>query len=148
MGLTKATTPITLDDVEYQLTPLSILDIESIDNWLRARIIKASAEAITDMPQEIADMVLQSAMRAASKVTILRPDGIQQMLNPLGIAKLFHVSLVHEHPDLELSKLVKIMSDPVKMKKAYTEWASVNNVSNKSDGPSKDVNASPDPTTA
>lgn len=150
MALTQAVTPITLDGKEYQLQSLTVKDIEEIDNWLRAKVIRAAAEATVGMDAVLAERVINTAVNNSGRVSMLLPTGIQQLLNPAGMAKMFHVSLVKNHPDLQYDDLVAIMSDPDKMKSAYTQWAAVNNVksSDKKADSSKHPTNSSDPTPA
>lgn len=151
MPVTKATYPITLGDQEFNLTPLSIKDIETIDNWLRKKVIRSAAEASSEVDDPaLSARIMDSAMSKAASISMLTPSGMSSLMTPLGIAKIFHVSLIKEHPDLTLEDIASLVSKPGAMDSAFQEFQAANDMGAASgtDEPGPAGDHSPDPTKA
>lgn len=110
--MTAAAVPIQIGGQEYLMSPLTDQDISEIDEWLRARVIRAAMQAIPGNAEAGArDAALAQAMKVAMTISWVSGDGPKMMSSVDGIARILWQSLKHRHPKVVYEELRAQMFD-------------------------------------
>jgi hypothetical protein len=112
--MTAASIPITFKDgTTYQFSPLTDKSIDEIDEWIQAKVIETARNSLKpDTPQAEREETLRIAMQESQKVSFLNDDGLTLLATIPGMTYLCWISLRKEHPEVKLSDLRDILSDP------------------------------------
>jgi hypothetical protein len=96
---TAAPVPFDMGNAEYLLSPLSAGDISELDNWLRARMVRAARESLPD--DATADQrreTIGAAVLATAGVCLLSDLCASVMATPDGLARVIWQSVKRNHP--------------------------------------------------
>lgn len=111
--------PVTLDGKEYRFSPITLIDIEELDNWVRkeymTRVFKAIPEGAT---KEDKDHAMEIAQKTAINLTWLSGQGAVFIASHRGMLKVAQLGLCKNHPELTEDRLRDIL---VKDKNAIRE---------------------------
>ena len=87
-NITHAGRTLTIDDVEYELSPIKLEDLEYMDIWIMSRVMEASRLSLPpDIDESMRNAVLQAAATAALRASVFDSDGLGQLMRPLGAAR-------------------------------------------------------------
>lgn len=97
---TGAAVPVTINGVEYFMTPLSDENYEELDNWVRMRIVSIARASYTpDMRQADRDELMRQALESAASAVWASDLGARLTRTKDGIAKYLSVGLRVRHPE-------------------------------------------------
>jgi hypothetical protein len=124
--------PIVFNDGStYQFSPLTDKDLDELDEWMQSRLIEAARRSLSkSASQEERDETLRVAMREATKLTFLSPDGARMIATLPGMTHLCYLSLRKCHPDVDEPSLHKLLSDPENLSILNEKFDRANHVSN------------------
>jgi hypothetical protein len=110
--------PVTLGGKEYRFSPLTLIDIEELDNWVRkeymTRVYSAIPDDATDKDR---DQAMRIAQDKAVNLTWLSGQGAVFIASHRGMTKIAQLSLSKTHPELTVEKLRDLLaSDPNAMR--------------------------------
>ncbi len=98
---TAASVPFDMGSVEYQLSPLTDRDISELDNWLRARMVRAARESLPDdATPEQRQETIGAAVVATAGVCLLSDLCASVMATPDGLARVIWQSVKRNHPGI------------------------------------------------
>lgn len=98
---TAAPVPFDMGSVEFQLSPLTDRDISELDNWLRARMVRAARESLPDdATPEQRQETIGAAVVATAGVCLLSDLCASVMATPDGLARVIWQSVKRNHPGL------------------------------------------------
>ena len=97
-AVTAAPVPINLGGTEYLVSPLTDKDLVSLDEYIRHIHIKTAVDSCKNMPQEIADKALSMAVKQASSMTFMSPEGAGLIKSVAGVARILWLGIKHNHP--------------------------------------------------
>ncbi len=96
-----APVPVTVEGQEYQVAPLTDLDYEELDNWVRMRILSLARASLTPaMSAAQRDETMRQALETAAGATFVGPLGHRLLSTIDGQAAFLLLSLRHQHPAL------------------------------------------------
>lgn len=125
--VTGASFPITLGGAEYHMSPLSDIDIEELNNWLRSRFIQMARDSLPEnASQQQVDDTLRVAMQTAHDMSWMTGAGAKQMSHPDGIARLLWQSLRKRHPDLTHAQVRALIVSPATIASVMATFDHVN----------------------
>jgi hypothetical protein len=111
--------PVTLDGKEYRFAPITLIDIEELDNWVRkeymTRVFNAIPEGVTKADR---DHAMEIAQAKAVNLTWLSGQGAVFIASHRGMLKVAQLGLSKNHPELTEERLREIL---VKDKTAIRE---------------------------
>ena len=111
---TAAPVPFPLGGKEFRMSPLTDIEIGELDNWLRARMVRAARESLTpDMTAEERDETLQAAVRASAGVTFLSDICTEVVSTPDGLARLIWHGIHNNHPGVSVQDVMKLLIDDI-----------------------------------
>lgn len=101
-----------IDDVEYHFSPLTLEDYETLENWLRGRLIEAARDSL---PPSIDRDKYQAEMKIAYEVAmafdIYEDENFEKLFTISGFSRLLHRMVVKRHPDVKLSTCREWITD-------------------------------------
>lgn len=110
---TKAGVTLEYGELEYELSPLGLRELEYLETYLQGRVIAAGRESIPeDASQEERDQLMRPIVTVAMSLSIMDGMGFNQLMNPAGIVRLFYVSLKRKTPTITLDICRKMIIDP------------------------------------
>lgn len=111
--------PVTLDGREYRFSPLTLVDIEELDNWVRKEYMTRVLKAIPDCATaEDKAQAMRIAQDKAVNLSWLSGQGAVFIASHRGMLKVAQLALCKNHADLTDERLQQIIvADP----KAMTE---------------------------
>lgn len=137
--MTGSTMPLRLADKEFQMAPLSDLDIAELDQWLRARVFQIAIDSTPkDADEQTRRLIMESAQSVAVELTWMSPEGAKQMRTLDGMSRLIWQSIKERHPEITHADVRKMMMDPRTVDEAFSTFDLLNN----SGEPSKKKNRS------
>ena len=95
--ITGAGTPIKLGDVTYLVSPLSDKDLIELDEFVRFVHVNA---AVNSAPAAMKDRALEIAIKQASSLSFMSPDGAAIIKNHNGISRILWHGIRHNHPEV------------------------------------------------
>ena len=149
-NLAAASFPIQLAGEEYHLSPLSERDIEELDHWMQADLIRIARSGLTDdMTPAEREEVLGAAIREASRVQWFSADGARRMRSADGIARVLWQGLRKRHPELTYKRVRELVVDAKTIQYAMTVFRKVNDLEKKKEttqenGSPKEAGRSPE----
>ena len=125
--VTQAPHPVVLGGVEYTLAPLTDVDIEELNNWLRSDVIRMARDALTEdmTPAERAE-ILGVAMDKARGLSWLSGEGAAAMASLSGIARVLWQGLRANHPELTWKRVQELIMDKRTLDYALAIWRELN----------------------
>lgn len=112
-NITHATTPLTIDGVEYEFSPITLEDLEYLDTWVRSRVIEAARMSLSDdASQEQIKATLLAANEAAAELSVFSGKGIQQLMQPIGAARFTMRLLKRKQPTVTAAMCFSWMMRP------------------------------------
>ena len=124
---TLAPTPIYLGGKEYTLSPLGDDDIEELNNWLRADVIRMAESAIDDdTPPDRAREIRRMAIETARGLSWISGDGAKAMASLNGISRVVWQGLKRNHPELSHVDVRKLIIDKKTIDYAMSVWKELN----------------------
>lgn len=109
-----APVPVMLGGREYRFSPLTLEDIEELDNWVRAQYMRRVLGAIPkDADRADKELAMTIAQRTCVNLTWLSGQGAAMIASHAGAVKIAQLALAKRHPELTEDGLKGIMrSDP------------------------------------
>lgn len=109
-----APVPVILGGREYRFSPLTLEDIEELDNWVRAQYMRRVLGAIPkDADRADKELAMTIAQRTCVNLTWLSGQGAAMIASHAGAVKIAQLALAKRHPELTEDGLKGIMrSDP------------------------------------
>ncbi len=106
--VTSAPSPMTLLDEdgtehEYQVTPLTDRDFDSLDSWIQSRVISVTRASLKNNPDVTPleyQLEMKLAMKASIGVSLYEDNGSDTINTPLGVARLAWQMTRKEHSEL------------------------------------------------
>jgi hypothetical protein len=98
--LTAAAQILPLKGKEYRLKPLTDIQIEEINTWVRGQHVRIAVSAAKGLPADEYDRVIQVALRDAHGLAWNEGLGLEIVGEPTGLAYIVWQSIRAEHPDL------------------------------------------------
>lgn len=127
IDMTAASRPIMLAGKEYQMAPLSDLDIAELDQWLKAKVIQTAIDAVPpDASEQTRQAILDSANRVALELSWMSPEGAKQMRTLDGMARLVWQSIKRQHPETTHIDIRKALTDARTVNEAVSAFDSLN----------------------
>lgn len=109
-----APVPVMLGGREYRFSPLTLEDIEELDNWVRAQYMRRVLGAVPkDADRADKELAMTIAQRTCVNLTWLSGQGAAMIASHAGAVKIAQLALAKRHPELTEDGLKGIMrSDP------------------------------------
>lgn len=109
-----APVPVTLNGRDYRFSPLTLEDIEELDNWVRSQYMRRVLGAIPkDADRADKELAMTIAQRTCVNLTWLSGQGAVMIASHAGAVKIAQLALAKRHPELTEDALKGIMrSDP------------------------------------
>lgn len=109
-----APVPVMLGGREYRFSPLTLEDIEELDNWVRSQYMRRVLAAIPkDADKADKELAMTIAQRTCVNLTWLSGQGAALIASHAGAIKIAQLALSKRHPELTEDTLKGIMrSDP------------------------------------
>lgn len=109
-----APVPVTLDGREYRFSPLTLEDIEELDNWVRYQYM---SRVLASMPKNAdktdRELAMGIAQRTCVNLTWLSGQGATMIASHKGAMKIAQLALSKRHPELTEERLQTILAkDP------------------------------------
>lgn len=117
-SLTAATYPIVLDAVTYQVSPLDDVAISALDNYVRSVHIESAVAGSANLQPALQSRVIDAAVRQASSLSALAPEGAAILKNPDGVAMILWLGIKRNHPDVAYETIRAKMFAPEAIRRA------------------------------
>lgn len=116
-SLTAAAFPLMLDGVEYQLTPLTDLDISELDSWVQSKMLEITTRFLNEnkLNPLQADALMQAAIKAAASTSWLSGEGAKFMATLDGMSRLMWTSIKKRHPKVPFASIRTVLTNPVNL---------------------------------
>ena len=99
-----ARVPVTIGGDEYFMSPPTLADMAEAEKWLESRVVEGVRQRLKDHGAELTEAerlsILANAIERAPEVSRASVDGTRYMA---------YVSLRHNHPDLSLEDVSKMI---------------------------------------
>lgn len=100
--VTAAAFPITIGDATYEMSPLTDRDVDEINNWLRASIIKMARDSLVPgMTPAEREELLGVAMTKARQLSFMEGEGARIISSLDGVSRVVWQGLRRRHPELQ-----------------------------------------------
>lgn len=113
-----ASYPIDLGGVLYNVAPLDDVDLGELDNYVRHVHIETAAKSVEKLPPRQQDQILSIAVRQASSLCAMSPEGALILKNTAGVARMLWQGIKKNHPDVTYEFVRKHMISPAAIAKA------------------------------
>jgi len=111
-NVTRAGVNIEVEGKEYEFSPLTIEDIEWLENWLKQRAIENGRASIPNgLDQAEKDSLMRVVLSEANKINIMG-DGFDQLMSVAGMARMIWRMLQRKHSYMLLETIQRWMQDP------------------------------------
>lgn len=135
---TSAPFPFTIGDRHFTLTPLRLVDIDELDNWLKKKYFESARAALTpDMTADERKELLSLALDRASQMSFISGNGAKMFATIDGIAQLFYVSAKIAEPAVTYDECVTALMDPSALEEFDVLFAKMNQADNRVRAPKK-----------
>lgn len=105
-----APVPVTLNGKEYRFSPLSLEDIEELDNWVRAQYMNRVMKALpVDAPKADREMAIRIAQSTCVNLTWLSGQGASLIASHKGAMKIAQLAISKRHPEMTDEKFIEIL---------------------------------------
>jgi hypothetical protein len=108
--LAAASYPIKLNDVIYNVAPLDDVDIVELDNYVRQVHIETAATSAVNLPAAVQDRILSIAVKQASGLSAMSPEGAMILRNTAGVARMLWQGIKRNHPDVTYEKIRSLIT--------------------------------------
>lgn len=104
---TNAGVVVEIQGKEYEFQPLTVRDIEWLENWLKTRAIEVGRNSIPESatPDE-ADAMMRPIIAEANKINLFE-GGFDQLFTIGGVSRMFWKMVLHRHPNVPLSTVME-----------------------------------------
>jgi hypothetical protein len=110
--LTAAPITVSLGGKEYKLSPLRDRDYGEYERWIQSQIINIAKDNLDGLPEDQQKLLLIHAFEQARKVNITSPEFLQRMNTVEGAAKLLHLMMRRNHPEMTEINVLSLLTDP------------------------------------
>jgi hypothetical protein len=115
MDAISAEATITLNGRQYTLAKATVARLEEFVEWCKPKLknpIVAAGEAIGGFPGQLQELLVRVAVQEGSSPLTISSPRIQALAGTTeGMAKLFHIMLKPNHPDVTIDDLSKWLGD-------------------------------------
>lgn len=111
-ALTNASTPLTIKGVEFELKPLTDRDFVELDEWVRARAMKAALSGLVGVTdKDLRREVISTATETVAALTWLSGPGAKVAASFDGVSRMLYQSVKHKSK-LSHEEIRKLMFAP------------------------------------
>jgi hypothetical protein len=101
---------VELDGNQYKLSPLKLKDLQEIVNFLQFQYMENAKKTLKDLPSEISIPLLKDEIKNSKKIQLGSVEFNQEIGSIMGITKCFELSIKSNHPDMDFSKCLNLMT--------------------------------------
>jgi len=106
---------ITLNGKQFTLAKATVSRLEEFVEWCKPRLknpIVAAGEAIGGFPGQLQELLVRVAVQEGSSPLTISSPRVQALADTTeGLAKLFHIMLKPNHPDVTIDDLTRWLGD-------------------------------------
>lgn len=142
--ITAAPVPLRMDGKEYTARPLQDIQIEALNQWVRAEYIRNVRRSFTpDMKQEDRESEMRVAQHTSAGLVWMSGLGAQLMRSPYGFGRVVYEMIHADHPTVTHDEVVRLMHKVENLEEATDAFNRLNtvNVSSGKEGPPRRKNA-------
>jgi hypothetical protein len=100
LALTGGSTPIKLNSVVYNVSPLTDKDTSELDEYVRFVHMETAKKAAKDADPEIKQMIVSAAVGQASSLSFMSPQGAAIIKGIDGVSRILWHGIKHNHPEV------------------------------------------------
>lgn len=94
---------VRVDDIDYEFCPLTVEDMEWLENWLKSRAIEAGRMSIpADLTDAEHDRYMRPILEQANQINIMTVEGFQQLMSVAGVSRMLWRMLLRKQRGMEL----------------------------------------------
>lgn len=99
-------------EVTYQMSELSDIDLDEMDNWVRARYMNTARQMIAGAHEKDRAEVITLALSIAASMTAVMGTGLEIASTPFGLAHMLFIAVNKSHPDADERAFRRWLTNP------------------------------------
>jgi hypothetical protein len=108
---TAAPAPVTINGKKYRAAPVDFDGIGEMEEYARARILAIAAKAADDLPKELADKLIDRALKTATAIGFDSEEFRKYLMSGRGMITMLSLSLRGNHPGMTPKAVAEMVKD-------------------------------------
>ena len=120
--LTAAPVTLTLNGVEYRMSPLTDADMGELERWIQRQVLEVARESLPPLPdpgdshaylvcKNEREMIIRMAIEESCRASLDSAMGMNLLSSLQGLARIYWMQLRKHHPQITVSEVYGLLAD-------------------------------------
>jgi len=108
-----ASVDVEIDGKEYRFSKMLAVDWGEFSNWMQDKYLESFLRNLDKVPEDLREEYRREAHHKAATIGMNSTDMWERIASMDAMIKLSHLCLRRHHPDIEMSEIEELMSNPI-----------------------------------